>query len=74
MTKAEKTYQIRKLENNDVITIPQGVMNVLGVVTGDEIQYVFLSDGSVRIEKAKKEVATNSVLEQYEEDIKDLFE
>lgn len=74
MSEAEKTYKIEKSGNNDAITIPQDVMDALGVVTGDEIQYVFLSDGSVRIEKVQKGVETNSVLEQYEEDIKDLFE
>lgn len=78
MAKLERAYKIRKSGNSDVTTIPQKVKDALGVKTGEAIEYVFLADGSVKIEKAKEAVdvdaLVDSVMAQYEEALQDLVE
>lgn len=74
----KKAYKIRKSGNSDVTTIPQEVKDKLGVETGGAISYVFLPDGTVKLEKAQEKVdidlIVDSVMNQYEGAIKDLIE
>ena len=78
MTENKKAYKIRKSGNSDVTTIPQEVKDKLGVETGGSISYVFLPDGSIKLEKADEKIdidsLVDSVMNQYEGAIKDLIE
>lgn len=74
----KKSYKIRKSGNSDVTTIPQEVKDRLGVETGGAIRYVFLPDGTIKLEKAQEKVnidlIVESVMNQYEDAIKDLID
>ena len=76
--KKMKKYKIRKSGNSDVTTIPPEVKEFMGVQPGDEISYVFQSDGSVRIIKAPEEPdidsLVDSIMNQYEDALKDLVD
>lgn len=74
----KKSYKIRKSGNSDVTTIPQEVKDRLGVETGGAISYVLLPDGTIKLEKAQEKVnidlIVESVMNQYEDAIKDLID
>ena len=70
----EKSYKIRRSGNIDVTTIPAEVKERLGVETGGAISYIFLEDGTVKIVKAEEKVDIDSIMDQYEDAIKDLIE
>ncbi|KPG70440.1 AbrB/MazE/SpoVT family DNA-binding domain-containing protein [Enterococcus sp. RIT-PI-f] len=78
MNNDQKAYKIRKSGNSDVTTIPREVKDKLGVETGGSISYVFLPDGSIKIEKVEEKIDIDSigdsVMNQYKGAIEDLFE
>lgn len=78
MKEAKKTYKIRKSGNSDVTTVPQEVKDKLGVQTGGSIRYIFLADGTIKLEKAENKVDIDSIVDsvmlQYENTIKDLID
>lgn len=73
-----KSYKIRKSGNSDVTTIPVEVKSQLEVTTGDSISYKIAEDGSVYIVKATEkpdiDAIVDSVMDQYEDSIKDLID
>lgn len=75
-----KKYKVRKSGNSDVTTLPPEVKERLGIHTGEAISYIFddKDPNSVKIVKAIEEVdidsIVDSVMEQYDEAIKDLVD
>lgn len=67
------TYKIRKSGNSDVITIPQKIKDVLGVVQGDSLSYLLNSEGAVVIEKQQEEIDIDKVIQQSMNQYKDLL-
>lgn len=75
---AIKRYKIRRSGNSDVTTIPSEVKEYIGVKTGESINYIFQSDGSVKIVKAQEDLHLDSIIDsvmaQYDSALKDLVD
>ncbi|MDN6293353.1 MAG: addiction module antitoxin [Alkalibacterium sp.] len=72
------SYKIRKSGNSDITTVPKDVKETLDLETGDQIEYIIDSKGSVslrkKIEKQDIDALIAESVAQYHELLEELVE
>lgn len=72
------TFKIRKSGNSDITTVPKQVKEALDLETGDQIEYIIDSKGTVTIRKKIQKDDIHALIEesvaQYHELLEELVE